>query len=116
MAIDQISQVNESCPTMPVHEPANILCFFIKASVCPATFCAEHHSLHKTTCTWLVLTSSLNSCASVSCRADADLKLLGSRKLPREAFKDKVVWITGASQVRPVPALCQSLTLASWRA
>ncbi|CAK0786872.1 hypothetical protein CVIRNUC_010086 [Coccomyxa viridis] len=31
-------------------------------------------------------------------RADADLKLLGSRKLPREAFKGKVVWITGASQ------------------
>ena len=49
--------------------------------------------------------SSLLSCASVNCRADADLKLLGSRKLPREAFKDKVVWITGASQVCPVPEL-----------
>jgi len=34
-----------------------------------------------------------------SCRADADLKLLGSRHLPKNAFKDKVVWITGASQV-----------------
>ena len=43
--------------------------------------------------------SSLFDCASVNCRADADLKLLGSCKLPREAFKDKVVWITGASQV-----------------
>ena len=32
-------------------------------------------------------------------RADADLKLLGSRRLPKDAFKDKVVWITGASQV-----------------
>ena len=32
-------------------------------------------------------------------RADADLKLLGSRRLPKDAFKTKVVWITGASQV-----------------
>ncbi|CAL5222280.1 g4619 [Coccomyxa viridis] len=31
-------------------------------------------------------------------RADADLKLLGSRRLSKDAFKDKVVWITGASQ------------------
>ena len=53
----------------------------------------------------LKLMSSLSSRASVNCRADADLKLLGSRKLPREAFKDKVVWITGASQVCLVPEL-----------
>lgn len=32
-------------------------------------------------------------------RADADLKLLSSKQLPKDAFKDKVVWITGASQV-----------------
>lgn len=51
-----------------------------------------------------MLTSSFEQ-LGLSCRADADLKLLGSRKLPREAFKDKVVWITGASQVCPVPAL-----------
>ncbi|EIE23214.1 NAD(P)-binding protein [Coccomyxa subellipsoidea C-169] len=31
-------------------------------------------------------------------RADADLKLLSSKQLPRDAFKNKVVWITGASQ------------------
>lgn len=37
------------------------------------------------------------------CRADADLKLLGSRKLPKDAFKDKIVWITGASQVCAEP-------------
>ena len=57
----------------------------------------------------LKLITSFFRCASVNCRADADLKLLGSRKLPREAFKGKVVWITGASQVCPVPEL---LTIA----
>ena len=34
------------------------------------------------------------------CRADADLELLSKRKPPKNAFADKVVWITGASQVR----------------
>jgi hypothetical protein len=34
-------------------------------------------------------------------RADADLKLLSSKHLPKDAFKHKVVWITGASQVHP---------------
>ena len=61
----------------------------------------------------LKLMSSVLSCASMNCRADADLKLLGSRKLPREAFKGKVVWITGASQVCPVPELLSTLTLHS---
>ncbi|KAK9819730.1 hypothetical protein WJX72_001706 [[Myrmecia] bisecta] len=31
-------------------------------------------------------------------RADADLRLLSKRKAPEDAFEDKVVWITGASQ------------------
>lgn len=35
----------------------------------------------------------------IVCRADADLSLLGKGLPPPQAFEDKVVWITGASQV-----------------
>jgi len=38
-------------------------------------------------------------------RADADLGLLRTRRLPPDAFKDKLVWVTGASQARR--PLCQ---------
>lgn len=37
--------------------------------------------------------------AELRCRADADLSLLSTRRLPPDAFKGKVVWLTGASQV-----------------
>ena len=33
------------------------------------------------------------------CRADADLHLLSKRRPPAGAFRDKVIWIVGASQV-----------------
>ena len=45
------------------------------------------------------------------CRADADLRLLSKRQPGKKAFKDKVVWITGASQVRR-PALLLSLMIS----
>lgn len=35
----------------------------------------------------------------IDCRADADLSLLSRGLPPVNAFEDKVVWITGASQV-----------------
>ena len=44
-------------------------------------------------------------------RADADLKLLGSRRLPKDGFKGKVVWITGASQVISLCSGTPQLTL-----
>lgn len=40
------------------------------------------------------------------CRADADLRLLSRRQPGKKAFEDKVVWITGASQVRRLALLC----------
>ena len=42
---------------------------------------------------------SVMKSAELQCRADADLSLLSTRRLPPDAFKGKVVWLTGASQV-----------------
>lgn len=44
--------------------------------------------------------------AFTCCRADADLRLLSKRKPPPGAFKDKVVWIVGASQVSCKSGAC----------
>ncbi|CAL8465292.1 g4827 [Coccomyxa elongata] len=78
----------------------------VQASAAQATEVARAHL--KTTIStlqqhWLPLTAAA---AGLYClwrfikfvRADADLKLLSSKRLPKDAFKDKVVWITGASQ------------------
>ncbi len=65
----------------------------------PAPYSGNQYFFLSAQCKAYVLLCNVIPVLDPTHRADADLKLLSSKRLPKDAFKDKVVWITGASQV-----------------